>query len=117
MTLTPTLLFLKRREADIMASFPHSCSKSDGHGHGHTSHLLWNRRAEIMATCPPSFSMWEEDDHDPNPPFLKRREAETMASCPPSLPSRRRMGMAMANIILLSGVDEKISWPIAYLPF
>ena len=79
MTLTPTLLFLKRREAYIMASFPHSRSKRDGHGHDHTSHLLWNRRAEIMGTCPPSFSMWEEDDHDLNPPFLKRRETEIMA--------------------------------------
>ena len=70
-----------------------------------------------MATCPPSFSMWEEDDHDPNPPFLKRREAETMASCPPSLLPRRGMGMAMASIILLSGVEGKISLPISYLSY
>ena len=60
--------------------------------------------------------MWYEDDHDRAPPYLERKKAETMASCPPPLPSRMGMGMTMANILLLSGVDGREDVMANFLP-
>ena len=52
-------------------------------------------------------------------PLILSSRGEWQRQCPPALPSlppRRGVGMAMASILLLSGVEGKMSWPIAYLP-
>ena len=132
-----------------MTTSPSSLQKMDGGDHGHTHPLLKRRMAEVNATFPSSFWKWDEDCHDlcPSPlekgmglivtllPFLSRdwRRILWLLPCfqgcegghdlcpsPPTiasqLPSGSGMGMTKTTLFHFPRREGQKSWPPSHLP-